>query len=976
MSTRRGIFSARRGGRGGGYGNGPGGGGGGPPTSPFVGLQNFSATDYMATAGNAGEPGVATGFGIATLHQLPALSAFSSNHTLVDRSSGATGWVQYYGNGPIIGWGAVSGAAAFTSSSTRLMLSSDVGRLFLHVGVHTGAGGFVRSYLDRVEQGVGTAIAGYTPATSPQQLAKSPQFSPIPGVCPIVAHICFRGVPTLAQIQDLYDRVRALGDLPNTVLGATVTHRWSLRDELAGTTPVTGQTAPAQLTDRITLAGADALLRNGAPTVKVIDTSIDGRRMMGVQGGSATNYLNTTGGVRGAATGFWAHLLMRPDQGIGLVTMINMTGGAVGWQLYTAFNGGAHRFAVAGASTFATATSANFNTQDLGRVHQFQMVYDGTTAFLYLHRVLIASAAVTGGGFIDGGLPQLLCAGTGYSIFGFQGGSGYVPTLAELQQAWDDTDRTGRISPIPGTFGAGTNKTQHLYDLKQDITAGPVDTVPLTVLDRIGTDHLTKVGIDVPKVGPNGILGVGPYAFGIDSWISGPGAGIQGVDAGLHVVVDLYLTRVPTVIEALVTTMPASQATGFYLIMNSATLFFRVFAGGTQRVTSGYTLTATDLNKRLRVVANMNATNIQIWLNGVQVGADVARGGTYVPTGTALPMYIAQNVGNNQTLVSGWIELVEGGNTFLTPAEIATLSADLTQPAPVVPTKTQKRWRFEQDVAGTGMVPLKSVERVSGGDDLMRIGSGLTIAQRVDRVWSYETSPILAGINGFTDTDYYGSTDPVTGNATGCWFGVPLVIESQAVASQTRALIGKGTASAGWGLSSAGTNSTLTSVLINGSGSPITGPSIVIAAADVGKQLLLIVSWDGAKIHAYLKRVESGTGNAMVGFTPALPGDNFRIGRGPVAGAQAASSVRILGIMGGNGIPSLAEVQAAHDAFLAYEDLKEIPGKTDYLISVKQDVIDNGGTLPNVLTNRKGAGGVTKAGNPLLALIYGRAAAW
>jgi hypothetical protein len=113
----------------------------------------------------------------------------------------------------------------------------------------------------------------------------------------------------------------------------------------------------------------------------------------------------------------------------------------------------------------------------------------------------------------------------------------------------------------------------------------------------------------------------------------------------------------------------------------------------------------------------------------------------------------------------------------------------------------------------------------------------------------------------------------------------------------------------------------------------------------------------------------------MTGFTPALPADPFTLGRHP-SNAQSASGIRILGCMGGVGVPSLAEVQAAHDAILALEDLVEIPGKTDYLISIKQDALANGGALPTTLVNRKGAGGLTKVGAPQLAPIYARAAAW
>jgi hypothetical protein len=729
-------------------GTGGGGAGSGGVAEALLGLSNFSAANFMQTAAGGGEAGAGTGFGTVEVFRLRQLP--SALGVLMCRLLATAGYQHYIAAGGV--FNSHNGTGAGPNALTASFIASDVGRIQIVVSRITAVPGVHELYCNGVWLSV--PQTAYVPASMSLYLGNNDSLGYPASTVDSLGLLAFRGVPTRAQLEALVAAIRTRGDVPDAMDGAVITHRWSLRDELRGTVVVDGQTAPAQLTDTVTRAPVDALARQGSPVVRVIDQSADGRRLLGAMGFSASSRLETSPGrgIQGAAAGFHVFAVARWDVVPPVITQqivhaIDLSG-VNGWTLQTFSN--ALRCVIVSGGTAYISNVYTITAADLGQPLLACLHFTGTQLRLYMRRAQVGAdvAAVFG---VPGGVAMQVgsrsdgIAFVSGAAFAVQGGH-TNPTLAEIQQVFDTFDATGRLTAIPG-------KTEHLWDLTTDTLASGVDAVPAVVLDRVGTDHLTRVG-------------------------------------------------------------PASWA------------------------------------------------------------------------------------------------------------------------------------------------------------------GGLTLAQQTTRLWSYETTPILYAVNALTDADHYASTDAVTGNAAGCWFGVPFVIESQSVPSQTRTLIGSGAAGRGWSLSSAGSNSTLGSVLYSGSGAPTNGPVIVVAAADVGKLMLLIVSWDGAgKIHAYIKRAESGAGATMTGFTPALPADPFTLGRHPL-NAQAASGIRILGCMGGVGVPSLAEVQAAHDAILALEDLVEIPGKTDYLISVKQDVLANGGALPATLVNRKGAGGLTKVGAPQLAPIYARAAAW
>lgn len=957
------------------------------PGGPFgpnalYGLQSFvNSSNYLITPTGGGEVGNATGFGACALVRINALT--TGNQGLITRQNASQGYALYIDSNSRLTAIVYSGAGATVTAPIRQLLPSDVGRVFLMMVQSTGTA--VREWCDRAVTGAGVAITGYTAPTANQTTA----FGTINNVVvnaaqglTILSAMAFTGSPSDAQLQGYYDAARLLGDLPDTMQGATVTHLWSVKRELNGTVVASGQTAPAQLTDRVTNAAGDALARVGTPTVKIIDPTIEGRRTLGAQGFSPANYLASVAGagLRGSLSGHWCAWAGRIDN------LINGTGAAVFMETlelgspagFTLF-AGATNFGNIGyqcvnaAGGFVTSSLLTLATVDTSQPIMLVGVHTGSQLRLYIKRanqalVQVGSdVAITGYKVPTSAAKHVIGNRDGGSVptynsgwFGAAGGDGFVPTLAELQQLGDDWDRTGQLGSIAG-------KTSHAWTPTLDILASGVDVVPATVLDRVGTDNLTKVGIAV-RTDANSIRSVGPYGAA-DGWQTAPGGGIQGANSGFHVVVDVVFTKIPTATEELVSCANSGATTGW--VGQVATNALRLNIGGVV-LSSAYTVTAGDLNVRRRIIFQKTATAAQTWVNGVQAGSDVAAASFNVNTNVAMIVGSFYGAGN---FSSGYIECVTGGNASLTSGEIATVCADLTQAPPNVTGKTLKRWVFEQDIAAvSGALPARSVERISGGDDLARLGSPLVLAQRTERVWSYETAPIWYGAQGATGACYSiaggFAGDPAAFG--GVWIGT---IDSQSVASQTRFLCGKrdlGSGFPGFQLATISTNSAF-QFTVGSSTASVSPSTSAIAASELGKTFAVFFWFDGSKAHMAVRRVEIGTGSSALTGAYSPSSQPFTL----CARADAslpADGTTTRGFIALNGAPTLSEVQALHDAITANESIPLALPRTLEVYDLTKDVKANGGSLPSTLVGRVAGQNLTQTGSPTLGSSYARAA--
>lgn len=997
-----------------------------PAGRKVYGARAFTATSRLATAANLGLRGSASMWG----HWYGRLDALATAFELLVSctTGGNDGWQIYLAASGAINFmirNGANNANALATAANNTITAADLARPQQLQWTYDGT--TLNLYLRRALVATATS-SGFTAAgnTIPMIVGGRPDGG-IPGISETFFGLqgCDGYVPSLVELQAAYDATELAGTLqpiPGTY-GASLpktAHRYDPNADITanalampatiadrvgsdtltrvGTLEVaidvaTAPPCPAQLTDTVTRASADALARVGSPTVKTIDPTRDGQRTLGVQGASTTNYLQTAAGVGllGSTAGFWGSWYGRFDASafVGSGILIeNLVPTSLFAGLGLSHGNGNQINATVANAAGALVNSSVFTlaTTDVGLPALFFFVHTGAgnTLRLYVKRwgqplaqvgadVACVGYSVPAGkrtciGAREGGTLPL----SNMSFFGASGGDGFVPTLAELSACADEVERTGQIQGIAG-------KTTALWNPTADTVASGVDAVPAQVNDRVGVAHLARQGIDVRSTA-NAIRAVGPYG-NTEGWATAPGGGIQGQNAGFHVVVDAWFTRVPSGVETKLIAHAANSGatTGwFFQYISSA---FRIGIAGTGVLLSAGTITAPDLNKRTRLVINKTAGVVQIWRDGVQQGSDAAATGFSPNTANVVPMSVGSFYGS-QGFDCGYIESVTGGQFALTNAEIVALSADLTAAPPNVAGKTQKRYIFEQDVAAaSGALPVRSVERISGSDDMIRLGSPLTLAQRTERVWSYEQTPTLRGfLMPVTFADGFEASNVQIGNTTLSWWLTVVCSFNLATAGGKR-FLHRSTGSAGF-LALAISGTTWSGQAANAAGTMTSGATSLVGAADLNKLAVLSLVWDhvNGRLRTYYKRAEVGSGVVLTnGYTP----DTGILSWGCIrsAGGSGQSDAPQFGLCGGNAMPSTAEILAQHDAILAGDgEIKAIAGKTAHLwngnrlpasglfVQGVTTIPDEIGTAHMVLGT---SGGISV--QPARADVYGRA---
>lgn len=926
----------------------------------LYGIGNFSAANFYQTAVGGGEPGVASGFGVATLLRLLRVPTATNAAGGYGTLSYVSWYHPYVAAGGALQSYIMNGAGTLIASKSRQFTASDVGRLFLTLMLHDGS--FLRHYVDRAELPGAPACAGLTQYAGAQHeiggVANHAQFG---GDLEVISQVAFRGVPSAAQIEAFFDAARALGELPNAMQGATISHRWPDRSALRA---LAGQTAPATLTDTITRAAADALARQGSPTVVTIDTSRDGRRMLGVQGWSPSNLYQTNGGIRGSSTsGLWVGFYGRLDAlAAGMALFRYATSG---WYLQqsaaTTF-----RFVIFDAGGAFTA-SPNFtvSSADLAQPMAILAQYTGAGGALRLYAKRVQQGAdVTGA--ITLGVPTTPMQVGFYTaqpyastIAGIVGANRGDLTLAEIQEWFDAIERTGRIAQIAGKTSAADGG--HLYDFTRDILdAG--GAVPAQILDRIGTDHLTRVGgLRVTTTPANGIAD-----FSASHWIQSAGVTLPGSASGFY-----------------------AEALGYYVAGASAEDWFSCAAfaatagwrlgswngyanvqagdGAAAKGAVGSALMSPGLNHLALVY---DGSVLKQFLNGTLYNTTTTF--TYAVSTLAATFGINRpsapaNITTKSGLLGGAYGLLAPSDAQIAAAASAALSAGRIVGVP----GHSQRYDLVQDVIDAGgKVPAIWRERVANTNTMTTVGAPLQVAQRTERVWSYETSPIYYGASGFGAGDQYAYANGFVGDAAGFWALLWYVITSQSVPSATRILLGCG----GWDIRTSLANSTIGLGFMDGASSYTIVGTTAITAADVGKVQCFGFCWDGPaqQVRPFSKRTALAA-TARSGYT-AAPG---ALAFGRVLSWPADAGISLLGFAVGFGSPANAEFLAAYDAGMAQERVAGIAERSSTLVDLTLDAKGNGGVLPAVLADRAGGGrALTRAGNVTTTPHYARAYGW
>ncbi len=966
----------RRGRRGGRIGLGGGGAGTSPQVakpSKLYALTGWSAANRYETApggGEAGQTSAAGGFGVATLFRLDALTA--ATEQLIARVAGNIGYTQIVESGTTprayfrTGSGQVGGPA-------RVFTASDVGKIFLLV-TRIDAANQNEAYVDRASRGV-VAQSAYAPATGTETTvvgASSAGASPATGLS-ILGALAFRGAPTDAQLLAFYDAARLAGDIPKVLSGATVTHRWSVREQLRknGGAIVDGQAAPAQLDDLVTGATVDALVKQGAGlVVREIDpASYDGRTSKGVLGFSATAFLQTAAGLGIRGSSEFVVLLEFIPTSIGgsEIEQYAITwnqDGPGGWELWR--NGTALSVRVRDASGYVAAPSVTLTAADLNTVCFVALqVTAGNVRTLFASagseltdRGGTASTYVTA----QASAPMRLGLGIQESIYPANktvirrlwGGNG-TPSLATLQAAVASARAQAAI-PIAGLTSG------HFYDFTLDTAPSP-DALPAQVLDRIGTDHLSRVDIDVPKVGPNGIRGVGPYAAG-DVWMSPAGGGIRGSNE-FAVLVDVVFSKVPSATEAIYSVNMANGNSGFFLQAISAALTATI---GNVQNSAAYTITAADIGKRLRVLLRKTTTLLELWVRREDGAAAQVGGGTaaasYTTPSADLSFWIGAINGFGRNFGSGAIELVQGGDGAISPAQITAAFADMAAPPPLL--ASHKRWRFHDDTAATpSKTPRTSVERVAGNaaDVLTRYGAGLQLAQRTERAWSYETSPIMKAGRASSGNRWEGTPTLETAPNTQGFFVAVMCRPNGATTGRLAAHANGGTV--GWFVTcNAGVQLQFT--VVDGTGANKQPPTISTTADGKVRCALWVYDLPSATLRAYHNRAQVSAGTSITSISTVNAGSLGLTLGSFYGGSSPCPDWDDFGLVYGLGAPTLAQFQAWEDATLALEDIVALDGAT-HMYSAKRGLV--GGALKDLI----GSYDLPAVGAPQIVDVYGRA---
>lgn len=753
------------------------------------------------------------------------------------------------------------------------------------------------------------------------------------------------------------------------------THRWSLRSALAaaGTVVVDGQIAPASLLDTITASVTDRMDKQGSPVVKVIDPSIDGKKSYGALGFSTASYLTTPGGIRGTDAGMWIACVVRynaiPTTTALLAASANSSA-TDGWYLQS--SSALLRFSICG-TTQTQSTNYTVTASDVGIPMLVVGHFDGTNVRIYIRGAQVGadvaktSAMVTPSGPMLVGLFHTSQPFTFGDIFGLAGGNSN-PSVGEINALFSAFSSTGRIQAIPG-------KTDHLYDLTPDSTAngGPANGVPTTVLDRIGTDHLTRSsGLCISSGG--GISGfassgndtTGSMARTVSSALPGSVSGFYA-----EVLAD-FAADSTSKNETLFSSATFAFGKGWaFQFWNALATVYLGHSGGT------YAARSSSLTSGLYHLALVfDGSILKSFINGTLFNTSTAF--TFIPSDQ--PALIGSNITGTSPTYGIHKSAVRGGvyGEFIpSDSEIAIAASSALSSGKIVgiPGKFSASYSIPDDVMDAGgQVPTIIKERVSGTQPMVIRNNSLQVAQRTERLWGYETNPILHGAKGFTTANYYkAAVNSLPGSTAGFAVSALFRVESQAVASATRVLFSQQDATpCGWAIYGGTTAGTI--YLSCGNGSVFaSSPTVTIAAAEVGKLMLFTGVYDSISnvVRAYVRRVQQGTGTALAApYT--VPAVEPRIGLLSNANYPTTDGFTIFGFQYCLGIPNLAQIQAHHDAVMTNEKMVQIPGFMGTVIDLTQD----GGAVATLTDRDSGGVNFTRQGSPTTVQNYVRNWAW
>jgi hypothetical protein len=563
-----------------------------------------------------------------------------------------------------------------------------------------------------------------------------------------------------------------------------------------------------------------------------------------------------------------------------------------------------------------------------------------------------------------------------------------IPSAAAVKEHAERSRAAGYVAP--NMAGVAMTHVHSPRDVLTDTGAVSGQVAPAVLPDivtSVANDALARVGSPTVVVADSTVVD-GRKAYGVQGFtaanqLQAPN-GVRGVVGGFWF--SFYMRP-----NALTATTQILANSGRTVDNNGWTASISSSLALTWSANSvsapAYTLVTSDLGQPMLVVCALDPSGNtrRLYIRSAEVGTGAA-GAAYTPHLTEV-MTIGRRLiaGSELPLTSASFLGFSGGNGCPSPAQVQQLFADVERTGRIQAIAGLTTYSVDPtaDVVENGGpdngVPAVCKDRV-GTDHAARIGTGLTVAQRVERVWSYDTTPILSGADSLTVGDYFESAAGFAGDNAGFWVCAFISIR-RPVASGLRTLFAcRGTGNPGWMLFSNGPNSSMQFQLggIGGAGY-ISSPALVLSDADAGRLLLVHGVWDGPALTArlYHKRLQVAAGAVFTGGTFVPDPGVTMIGRSRQAAPSPADGLTVWGVAAGLGVPTLAEIQAHFDDVMASEELaRGIPGKTNLRINIKADIAANGGAMPAQLLDRVGTAHFTRVGNPVVANQTARAWGW
>lgn len=712
--------------------------------------------------------------------------------------------------------------------------------------------------------------------------------------------------------------------------------------------------------------------------------------------GAGHTYATATGGGEAGDAGGFGVLALTVVERLptGAQSVVQRQPAGQGWSL--AMDATAPGFVSAAAANGAGASVGNrlntgltLSANDVGRVLPIVLTHSGTTIGTMTHDgSLKRTAAIVGYTPAAAGIMQMGSGGSAVSLAPFatltyRG----VPSDAQLQAVLAAARTVG---DFPGKAAAealmpGTTVT-HRWSLRDVLLAANVPVAdgaaaPASIPDSVtnaSVDAMAKVGSPVVRVVDPGSYPrtrYGVLGFSASSYLE-TALGIRGAAGGFVVSMIVIDTLVSGAVFNLAGTFGASAG---WLIQKNAQAYYATVGSGSTTASSPnvHPAGASDVGRARHVVMRFDGSRVDLQVDGVLSGKSTtalayATGGNAMRVGV-LPD--GSNPGTSQTIFA-----LYGGNGTATDGQLAQHYADFVATGrlrPIAGLTNADGYDFTQDVTANGGpqngVPAQVLDRV-GTDHLTRVGTGLVVSQRTERLWSYETSPILYGVEGLTDADYYESAAGGIGDPGGFWV-TAVVTPGATSTSATRTILSTlvGTPTRGWELRTTSVQTSLSVIFVDGTNVGRTSGSVVLGAAAFGKLIVATFVWDAAnsRLRMYGNRAEVGTGTAVTGHAPGT--GVVRFGRSRDAGL-AAIDTRGYGFIMGAGVPSLANIQAQHDAILAADGaVRPMPGFAASMhVDVDADARANGGTVGATLLDRAGTNHLARVGAPSTGAQYAR----